>query len=123
MQKQILSLYETFRIFGFRGSEDLFEMSNLREKTTGIPLIIWVSAKNANHGARVKLQWGDTVKRSISISLHKDNPTIMAGNSSKVSVEILNKVKAWIVLNYDVLMQYWKLEIGTVDMIAGIKPI
>jgi hypothetical protein len=101
--------------------ENLFEMSNLREKDTGIPYLIWVSAKNANHGARIKVQWGDTIQQSISVSIHKDNPTVVAGNEDKLKKEVIESVKNWIKLNYETLMKYWKMEIGTVDMVNGLK--
>lgn len=102
---------------------DLFEMSNLREKSTGIKNVIWVSAKNANHGARVKVQWGDSIRETVSVSLHKTNPTVVAGNEADLDASILAEVKQWIIENYAVLMQYWNMEIDTADMIAGLKKI
>ena len=37
-------------------AEDLFIMANLRPKTTGLPMVIWVSERcNAKHGARIKV--------------------------------------------------------------------
>ena len=36
----------------------MFEMANVREPRTGLPMIIWISAKkNANHGAFRLLKW------------------------------------------------------------------
>jgi hypothetical protein len=102
---------------------DLFEMSNLREKTTGIPALIWVSAKNANHGARVKVQWGDSIKESVSISIHKANPTVVAGNEKNIDSEILKKTKEWVVENYIILMEYWNMEIDTADMISALRKL
>lgn len=103
--------------------DELFEMCNLRKRQTGIDNIIWVSVKNANHGPRVKVQWGDSIRESVSISIHKTNPTVVAGNEKELSANTLRRVKKWIVLNYDVLMNHWNMTADTADLIFGLKKL
>ena len=55
-------------------AESLFEMDNIRSKSSGLPMLIWVSEKNANHGPRIKvardyrIRAGSSDTFSVSIS-------------------------------------------------------
>lgn len=104
-------------------SENLTEMATLREKDTGIPLKLWISQKNANHGPRVKVIWGDVISQSLSISIHRENPDVVAGNERDISQYHLKQIQKWIKLNYDVLIKYWKLEVSTDDVKKLLKKL
>src|SRR3990172_3982709 len=52
----------------------LFEMANLRQKTTGLPVVIWVSEKgHTKHGLRVKVSISHShkadINKTVSISI------------------------------------------------------
>lgn len=103
--------------------ENLSEMATFKEKITGIPLRLWVSPKNANNGPRVKVIWGDDISQSLSVSIHRENPTVAAGNEKDISKYLLKRVQEWIKLNYDVLMKYWKSEINTDILTKSLKKL
>jgi hypothetical protein len=100
------------------------EMSNLRQQTTGLPMIMWISdGKEINHGPRIKLQMDYSTKlnkfnlASVTIS---DNPRITQGSLSKSDLKI---VKDFILLNKDVLLSHWNGENSSEELILGIKKI
>jgi hypothetical protein len=105
-------------------TEDLFEFSNLIQADTGLPMVVWVSVKLHSAGARVKVQKDDSTKinpnNTFSVSI-SDEPRIVAGeyNDNKN----LEQLYGWIILNKDVLLQYWNFEISTKEMLEKIKPI
>jgi hypothetical protein len=108
-------------------AEDLlFEMANFGQKTTGLPMIVWVSEKRASHAARIKVSRsynprvliGDTFSVSIS-----DNPKIVAGDEGKISTADLKKVFDWIFLNKETLLKYWNNELLTDELIEQIKKV
>jgi hypothetical protein len=104
-------------------SEVLIEMANFKEKTTGIPLSLWVSPKNANHGARIKVVWGDDISQSLSVSIHRENPSVVAGNEKDISAYLLKQVQQWVKLNYDILMKYWRLEVDTKELKQSLQKL
>lgn len=106
--------------------DTLFEMANFGTKTTGLPMIVYVSEKKASHAARIKVSRtynhrvliGDTF--SISIS---DNPKIVAGDEGKITSSDLKKVFDWIILNKETLLKYWNNELLTDELIELIKKV
>ena len=98
--------------------EDLFELANMGQQDTGLPMIVWISEKRASHGPRVKVSRtynhraiaGDTF--SIDVS---DEPKIVAGDRGDITTEDLQKAFDWVVLNKNLLLQYWKGDILTGD--------
>lgn len=110
--------------------DELFEMSNLRKVDTGLPVNIYVSSggsTNHQHGPRLKAMITSSDKfnhnETISIMLKKDITKDDVIGYGKISNETLNKLRDYINLNYDILMKYWNDEIGTVQMIHGIKKL
>ncbi len=62
---------------------DLFLMANFREKSTGLPMVIWVSERgNSKHAPRIKVSTNNNDKmiedQTVSVSITKP-PEIMAG--------------------------------------------
>ena len=47
-----------------------------------------------------------SLKEKFSVSI-EDNPRVLAGDSSIVSAKVLEQVKEWIILNKDLLLEYW----------------
>lgn len=107
-------------------SDTLYEMANFGTKTTGLPMIVWVSEKKASHAARIKVARnynhrvlvGDTFSVSIS-----DAPEIVAGDKGKITMTDLNKVFNWVVLNQEPLMKYWNNNLITDELIGELKKV
>ncbi len=105
--------------------ESLFEMANLRQSSTGLPMVIWVSEKgHAQHGPRIKVSKTHSHKANvtdaISVSI-SDEPEIVAGEG--LSTRDFNSVKNYIKLNKDVLLDYWYGEIDTAELISKLKKV
>jgi hypothetical protein len=102
-------------------AEDLFEMSNLRPKTTGLPFVVWISPGSGNrHDVRVKVSPGPKPKDFVSVALRPD-VHVVEGEMSGSDLALLRR---WIELNRDVIIKFWDGEIEYhEDAIAAIKPI
>ena len=102
--------------------EDFFDMSNLRPKTTGLPMTIWVSHRgHARHDARVKVcrALGDRIDvEDVAVVGIRPEPALIEGPLDASSLEL---VERWIVLNEAVLIGYWDGELDTAEMIQGLK--
>ena len=97
----------------------LFEMSNLHKRHTGIDYTIWVSSKiGVKHGPRVKLSSKNNTENLDVVITVESNPTLLHG---KLPSKVLDDVKMWIIKNEDVLIKYWHNKIDTSEMIDSIK--
>ena len=95
---------------------------NYPRKQTGLPVLIYVSAKEGSHGPRIKFlnrlnsSWrGSKDPDSVSISIC-DNPKIVypkTGVRLRISTKEFNQVKSWIIQNKDVLLDFWNGVIPT----------
>lgn len=110
----------------FLNQEDLFELANVDHKVTGLPMLIYVSGKNAAHAARVKVARtyrsnfypGDTFSVLISTK-----PKIVAGDQGEITNEDVKSVYDWVMLNREILLQYWNHNMSTNDLIDKLKKV
>ena len=88
--------------------EKLEEMANLTKEDTGLDYIVWIYPKTnkEGHWARIKVQVDKNNRIPMSIS---DNPEWKVDEVSVPSKKG-NKIKKWIILNKDILLQYWNSE-------------
>jgi hypothetical protein len=102
--------------------EKFEEMANLSKQKTGLDYIIWVFPQTGKekHWARIKVQI-DNNRIPISIS---DNPKILSSNV-EINAKSLNKIKVWIVLNKEVLLNYWnaKGKISIDEILDKLKKV
>ena len=90
------------------GDDDVVEMTNLQEKDTGIPGVVFISTSMGSHGPRVKyfLKTGRH-QPSFSVAI-SDEPTVLA---SSLPERDLNRaapaVIAWVKLNQKALLKFW----------------
>jgi type II secretory pathway component PulC len=100
-----------------------FEMANLRQKTTNLPFVVWVSQRdNLQHDIRVKVaqsakvissQMGSYSVRPFS---HVGGPRLSPGDEKLF--------ETWLAKNQDVLLSFWNADIEyTEDMIEMIVPV
>jgi hypothetical protein len=107
-------------------TEDLFEMSNISREDSGLPVRVWVSSKMSaaeRHGPRIKIEIPGKGSPTIPVLLKKDITVDDVVGYEYVPAKILNPLRDFINLNYDVLIQYWNDEISTKQMILSIKGI
>ena len=110
--------------------DNLFEMSNIRKKESGLPMNIYVSSGgsvNSQHGPRIKVMTstGDKFNPSstVSIMLKKDITVDDVIGYHKLPSDMITALRQYINLNYDILMRYWNDEISTTEMVIGLKSI
>jgi hypothetical protein len=104
-------------------AEDLYEMANLRPKTTGLPMVIWVSERgNAQHHARIKvsMQHGDRMNIHYTAVVGIRPPSVFAGVLSSVDRQA---VFGWINLNEAALIDYWNQAIDTAELIQRLRAL
>lgn len=111
-------------------ADELFEMSNLRKSETGLPCNIYVSSGgsvNKRHGPRIKAMVTSADKfdpgQTVSVLLRKDiTPDDVVGYA-KLSPMVLNAMREYLNLNYDVLIAHWNDELSASELIAKLKRI
>ena len=94
-----------------RGAQllDLNEMApQYYPRETGLKEIIWVSAKNASHGPRIKVyEYSKGPNFSVTI---EDNPRVVAGRCF-VNNKELKRIFEFIIKHKDDLIGYWNSEL------------
>jgi len=101
---------------------DLFAMSNLRSKTTGIEgVVLWIDSGEAagarlQHGPRVKVMLGNKVTQDgleDAVSVRLTTPPEVLGN---LPGDIKKQVTRFVALNHEVLLRHWMGEIDSIEM-------
>src|ERR1017187_4692694 len=128
-----MNFIEFLNIWRYENIENpdyLFKMSNLRENKTGLPVNIYVSSGgsvNKRHGPRLKVMISSAEKfnpsETVSVCLKKDITTDDVIGYHQLFPELLEKLREYVNLNYDVLMLYWNDEIDTDDLVNRLRKI
>ncbi len=102
--------------------EGTYEMANLRERTTGLPFVVFVSQKGkAQHPCRVKIS-KEPQTANFFASVSVNNPVEV--KSGHVRADDMELLKKWILLNQEALLQYWDGNIQyTEDLLEKLKPV
>jgi hypothetical protein len=87
--------------------EDLFLMSNLSPRRTGLPFVVWISPRgNARHDVRVKVSPSPkTMPDEFVVVAIRPEVKVLFGSLSATDLALLTK---WIDQNLDVLVQFWE---------------
>lgn len=102
-----------------RTLEAPYEMSNLFPQHTGLPFVVWISARGgARHDIRVK------VSRNAK-ALPGDMATVGIRPGIRVieggmDTRAFDQLKTWIELNRTTLIAYWDGEIDTQDAMSAL---
>jgi hypothetical protein len=112
-----------------READELYEMANLYPRSTGLPMVIWVSQQGrARHDARVKVATDHNNKMDISRTAVvgvRPAPRLIEG---QLAAADLTSVSEWITLNEAALVQLWDGQlwddkIDFAEFVAAIKPV
>lgn len=105
----------------------LFEMANIREKDSGLPMTMFVSSKQyvgGRHGPRLKvsnLRNKFSADDNFVVILSKD-PVI--GKNAKYKESELNTLMDWVKLNLNTLLKYWNDEYESdADFLLALKKL
>jgi hypothetical protein len=103
---------------------DFFLMANLRPKTTGLPMVVWVSERgNARRDVRVKvaLQHGDRIDPShTAVFGVRPTPGLIFGYLSAAEEHV---VSDWIKLNEAAILDYWNGVIDTSELLWRLQRV
>lgn len=103
---------------------NLFEMSNLFPRTTGLPMTIFVSPRGqAKHDARIKvcITHGNRMNtENLAVVSIRPEPHLLYGELDKNDLLLVYK---WILLNKNPLIAYWDETIDTAELISQLKSI
>lgn len=103
--------------------EGLFEMANLRPRTTGLPFVVFVSQRGgARHDVRIKVSRNPRARPEEMVSIPL-RPEIIIPEGALSRAETAS-LRAWVDLNRDVLVDYWNGDIAyTEDLLDALKSV
>jgi hypothetical protein len=103
--------------------QDIYEMTNLYPRHTGLPMTVWVSPRgHARHAARIKVNMahGDRMAAdNTAVVALAPTPRLVAGDLSLSDQKL---VFAWARLNAEALLDFWN-DGDAFRLLARLKPI
>ena len=111
--------------------QKLEEMSAIRKKDYNLPVNIWIDDKgsertNKHNLPRLKIQttYEDKLdeKHLLSLSIDK-KPKVLAGEMNELKNKDFKIIKNFVIKNYDLLIQYWKQEIGLRELLNKLQEL
>jgi len=103
-------------------AEDIFTMTNLSPRMTGLPMSIWVSPRgNARHDVRVKVNMTHGRQMNINnaaVVAVRPSPRVVTG---RLSSDDQRAVTEWITLNAQAVIDYWDDKLDTDELIERLK--
>lgn len=105
--------------------EELYTMVNLRGRSTGLPMNIWIGPRgHARHAARIKVQMDHRAKFDLEnlavISVETDLPEILEGELSANDLEFVSR---YIALNREAILDHWNETTDGVELANALKPL
>jgi hypothetical protein len=105
--------------------DELFEMVNLRGRSTGLRNNIWIGPRGgARHAARIKVQTDHREKFNRGglavVSVEDDPPQLIEG---ELGAEDLELVRRYIVLNREAILAHWREETDGMELTLALKPL
>jgi hypothetical protein len=106
--------------------DELFEMSNVTEETTGIKdVVIWIGPNPKSHGKRVKVSnIPGKISSNDCFTLTIPKFEIIGEVNTKFIDSIkLDKIKEFILNNRSLIEDYSDYKISTKELLDGLKPV
>jgi hypothetical protein len=102
--------------------EDIFVMTNLSPRMTGLPMSVWASPRSgARHDARVKVNMTHGRQMNIdntAVVAIRPSPRVIAGRLNSDDVRLVTE---WINLNFQTLIDYWDEKLDTDQFFEQLK--
>jgi hypothetical protein len=103
-------------------TEDIFFMTNLSPRMTGLPMSVWVSPRgNARHDVRIKVNTTHGNQMTIdntAVVAVRPTPRVLAG---RLAPSDRRAVADWIRLNEEAIIAYWDEQLDTGEFIGRLK--
>lgn len=98
------------------------EMANLSKESTSLPMIVYVSDnRGVNHGPRIKCNTGYGRWTGQTFTVTIDHEPRVLGKTGDITSSDVQTVVDWVKVNYDALIEYWKMESGVAELIAKLQ--
>ena len=102
-------------------SDELFLMVNVRGRTSGLPMNIWIGPR-VGHAARIKVQTNHRQRFDLSrlAVVGIDPPDLIEGDLSTVDLDL---VRQYIRINRRAILDHWAEKTDGVELALALKPI
>jgi len=104
--------------------EDIFFMTNLSPRMTGLPMAIWASPRgNARHDVRIKVNMSHGRQMKIdntAIVAVRPSPRLVNGH---LSAEDQRLIAEWIDLNTQALVDFWDDNLDTDRFLESLRKL
>jgi hypothetical protein len=105
--------------------EELYTMVNLRSRSTGLPMNIWIGPRgHARHASRIKVQMDHREQFDFEqlavVSVETDPPQVMEGYLGASDLEL---VRRYIALNRTAILAHWREATDGVELVLALKPL
>jgi hypothetical protein len=108
-------------------TEQVYGMANLGSKKTGLPMVVWVSPKNAPHGPRLKVsqRYGDKTRVGEWFTMTLEDEPRVIGELGQIRQKDIELVEEFIKKNKSLLLAYWDQDeyVDTSDLIEGLQRV
>jgi|688.fasta_scaffold83311_2 hypothetical protein len=118
--------YFEFLDNSYLSEDELFEMANVTEETTGIKdVVIWIGPNPKSHGKRVKISnIPNKISSSDCFTITIPKFEIVGEMNTKFIDSIkLENIKKFISNNLSLIEDYSDYKISTKQLLDGLKPI
>jgi len=118
--------YFEFLDNSYLSEDELFEMANVTEETTGIKdVVIWIGPNPMSHGKRVKISnIPNKISSSDCFTITIPKFEIVGEMNTKFIDSIkLENIKKFILNNLSLIEDYSDYKISTKQLLDGLKPI
>lgn len=110
---------DTFTLQDQDQGEDLYLMTNVQPKDSGLPFIAYVSERQGQHDVRVKLAY--KTPNWIATVTVRPGVEVVGG---QLSARDLALVREWVALNKDVIIAHWEGDMpSSRDVLDALKPL
>jgi len=115
-----------YKNFNQLSEQELLEMANVTYKTTGIEnVVLWIGPNPEYHGKRIKvsnLPNKFTGSNCFTLTIPKFE-IVGKVDETFITTKVLDKIKEFVTLNYQIISDYSDYLISTEDLIENLKKV
>lgn len=104
--------------------DELFLMVNVRGRSSGLPMNIWIGPRgHARHAARIKVQMDHREQFDIgqlAVVGVEGEPQVIEGHLGAAD---LNRVRRYIALNRQAILDHWDERTDGVELARALRPL
>jgi hypothetical protein len=104
-------------------ADELFTMVNLRGRSTGLPMNIWIGPRgHARHAARIKVQMDHRAQFDLGrLAVIGIDPVELI--EGRLSTDDLLLIGRYVALNRQAILDHWRETTDGVELVRALKPL